>query len=167
MTTYTNPTNIFNFLPNDVLQWGISPFLAAEERAEFNAVLESTERVSRRFPQDRIIAHVLRTTMKRQRVHASELIFWMDQGAVSRVRRLIGRYVTFLCRPMTAILFQYHEGAKTNAINELQMFLDEDAKFDDEIRVQLSPAIRLAILDTIEHIHAIPFERHIQARDLL
>jgi hypothetical protein len=40
-----NPTNIFNFLPYAVAHLKISPFLKADERAAFNAVLEPTERV--------------------------------------------------------------------------------------------------------------------------
>jgi hypothetical protein len=40
-----NPTNIFNFLPYAVAHLKIGPFLEADERAAFNAVLEPTERV--------------------------------------------------------------------------------------------------------------------------
>ena len=49
MPAYTNPSNIFNAVPHAVLQWVLSPFLVAEERGNLNAVLEPTERISRKL----------------------------------------------------------------------------------------------------------------------
>lgn len=157
--SYTNPTNVFNFIPQVVLQYEINRFLNAEERANLNAVLEPPERISHRLPKDAAIKHVLCALISVQRRHVLDINHLVEKYPSAEVLELLGRridrYVTFLCRPLTTVFYQYLEGAKARAIGELEIFLGHHfAAHHTPRRLQ---TWRLAI----EHIRGIPFIRHV------
>jgi len=50
---------MFTKTPQDVLQWVLSPYLNATERANFNQVLRPDERVYKKFDPDFVLRHQL------------------------------------------------------------------------------------------------------------
>ena len=153
MPAYTNPSNIFNAVPHAVLQWVLSPFLVAEERGNLNAVLEPTERISRKLGKDVAIVHAIRAIIAEQRIRATDINDLNEQpqtrGVKLAVGRAIDRYVVFLGRPLTAVLFQYRARAKAGAIRELEMFLG------DEYFGLLTSRRRYALRAVLEHVKQI------------
>jgi hypothetical protein len=164
MSAYTNPTNIFNFVPVAVLQWCIAPFLLAEERAEFNAVLEPTERIVCRFPKDAPIMHAVRIGVTTQRRHGRLLNFLADHvdddpNGAQRIITAYERYAEFLCKPIAAPMFRYRDGTKERAIADLRNLTGNDAFILPEVTVAL-------MTRAIAHIDAIQMERHVGPKKL-
>jgi len=164
MSAYTNPTNIFNAVPHAVLQWVLSPFLEAEERGHLNAVLEPPERVSRQIGKDVAIVHFLRAIIAGQRIRATDINDLNAQPQSRDIKLAIGgaidRYVAFMCRPLTAMLFQYRAGAKAGAIRELEMFLSDD------YFGLITSRRRYALREAMEHVKGIQFIRHVGGKKI-
>jgi len=137
-TNPTNPTNIFNFVPHDVTQWKISPFLDPNDRAAFNAVLEPTERVYRPFPTDFAIKHSLKTFIRAQRNHMVLLrqividsnIILGDQKLLNKAMRIIKNYVAFIGSIQAKLIYEYKEGAKPSALRDLSQIVDEEFPYE-------------------------------------
>ena len=149
-----NPTNIFNFLPYDVTQWKISPFLEADERAAFNMVLEPTERVWRRLPRDFAIKHSLRTFITAQKRHVARIAYFMENSDIviredysrKMAMRAFKYYVSFISSLQARLIYEYKDKAKKGAFNDLSIFMDDDfpylqyvtQKFRDQMYEALS-----------------------------
>jgi hypothetical protein len=165
--THTNPTNIFNFIPHDVTQHVMNPFLTAEDRANFNAVLEPTERIYKRLPSDFAIKHSVKTFASAQRAHVTRITEAMDLcydllekgiDRDSKPLRPLARYVTFIISPQAKLIFQHKAKAKQSALNDLNLFLDEQqCPFDRFMCMKM----RVRILDAIDLVTATEFIREV------
>jgi hypothetical protein len=164
---YTNPTNIFNFVPHDVTQWVLNPFLEPEDRANFNAVLEPTERVYKRLPTDFAIKHFVKTFATLQKAHVTRITEAMELceeilvGNAPNDESPLGplsRYVDFIVSPQAKLIFQHKAKAKQSALNDLNLFLNEDeCPFDRFMGMKL----RIRILDAIDLVTATEFIREV------
>ena len=164
--THTNPTNIFNFVPHDVTQWVLNPFLTAEDRANFNAVLEPTERIYKRLPVDFAIKHSVKAFASTQKAHVARITEAMDlcyelleRGADSHTPlQPLTRYVDFILSSQAKLIFQHRAKAKQSAINDLNLFLDEnECPFDRFMCMKM----RVRILDAIDVVTATEFIREV------
>lgn len=165
--TQTNPTNIFNFIPHDVTQYVMNPFLTAEDRANFNAVLEPTERVYMRLPSDFAIKHSVKSFATAQKAHVARITEAMDVcydlleqgiGRDSNPLRPLVRYVDFITSPQAKLIFQHRAKAKQSALNDLNLFLDEqECPFDRFMCMKM----RIRILDAIDLVTATEFIREV------
>ena len=166
--TYTNPTNIFNFIPHDVTQHVMNPFLTAEDRANLNAVLEPTERVYKRLSKDFAIKHSVKAFASVQKAHAARITEAMDvcydlleQGIGRNSRSPLGplaRYIDFIISPQAKLIFQHRAKAKQSALNDLNLFLDEqECPFDRFMCMKM----RVRILDAIDLVTATEFIREV------
>jgi hypothetical protein len=161
---YTNPTNIFNFVPHAVTQWKISAFLTPEERAAFNAVLEPTERIFKRFPKDFAIKHSLRILCRAQRNYAVQLIDALDNSniilrnekLVRKTMRLIKNYVRFISS-QARLIYQYRTVARDTAFRELRLFLDDEFPYEPFVTDDL----REMILGARNVLDDTPFVREV------
>lgn len=155
-------TNIFNFVPYDVTQWKISAFLTPQDRAAFNAVLEPTERIFKRFPKDFAIKHSLRMLCMAQRNYAVQLIHALDNSTiilrneklVRKTMRLIKNYVCFISS-QARLIYQYRPGARATAFRELSLFLDDEFPYEPFVTDDL----REMILDARNVLDDTPFVR--------
>jgi len=164
--TYTNSTNIFNFIAHDVLQYALSPFLTADDRANFNAVLEPTERVAKKFPANFAERHAVRIAYGRQKFHAERLNeVGAEIGELAAcsvyndfVKR-IGDYADFFLNPISRPLFVYRTKVdnKTRVIDELASKLDDDHSFAPF----MTTAVRAKILKAIDLIDSLVPEKHV------
>ena len=165
--THTNPTNIFNFIPHDVTQHVMNPFLTAEDRANLNAVLEPTERVYKRLPSDFAIKHAVKAFASVQKAHVARITEAMDacydlleQGIDrdSKPLRPLARYIDFIISPQAKLIFQHRAKAKQSALNDLNLFLDEqECPFDRFMCMKM----RVRILDAIDLVTATEFIRQV------
>ena len=163
----SNPTNVFNFVPYDITRYVLNPYLTAEDRYNFNAVLEPTERVFKPFPKDFAIKHSLKIfiTAQRARVpsiikaieHFNELIDIGETKANKKVIRSIRQYVDFASSLQAKLIFQYKANAKASALNDLNFFLDEN---ECVIRF-ISPKLRERIHDAISIVYHTDFIRDV------
>ena len=153
----TNPTNIFNFVAHDILQYVLNPFLEPIERAAFNTVLEPTERVFKRFPKDFAEKHAVKIAYAAQKRHADRINFWTEsannvpddswkQYAAHGVDA-IGQYAEFFTKPVAAPLFKYRSERNHAAriTSELTGALHKDSMYEtfmiEEIRVKIYYAV--------------------------
>jgi hypothetical protein len=163
--THTNPTNIFNFVPHDVTQYVMNPFLTAEDRANLNGVLEPTERVFKRLPKDFALKHSIKAFASVQKAHvarineAMDLCYELEQGVVSQSPLgPLARYVVFILSPQAKLIFQHRAKAKQSALNDLNLFLDEnECPFDRFMCMKM----RVRILDAIDVVMATEFIREV------
>ena len=142
----------------------INPYLTSEDRSNFNAILEPTERVSKRFPKDFAIKHSLKTFLAAQRsrsltIHAAirecELAIRIDKQVDKNTIRSIRRYVQFISSLQAKLIFQYKATTKESALNDLNFFLDENecvARF-------ISPKLKERIKDAISIVYYTDFIR--------
>ena len=164
---YTNTTNIFNNVPYDIIQYEINTYLTAEDRANFNAVLEPTERVYKKFPIDFTAKHFINMFISRQNLYAYKLTsVWEecnkleeddDYPLKKNLLKPVKRYTRFISSWKADLVFQYNKNAKDSAIRELHSFLDTDYVMWKYIDYELEVIIEEAIY----HIKKIPFLRHI------
>jgi len=156
----SNPTNIFNFVAHDILQYVLNPFLTADDRFNLNAVLEPTERIFKRFPTDFAIKHSLKafiTTQKRCSIRSAEIIAQLDRITPDKnTMKPLRHYVTFLTSLHAKLIFEYRMEAKRGALRDLHFFLDEDS-----IATFIGPKLRQRILDAIDIVEDTTFLRHI------
>lgn len=162
-------SNIFNFIPHDVTQYVINPYLTSEDRGNFNAVLEPTERVSKRFPTDFTIKHSLKAFATVQKSHVARISMAMDEcyeliengiGPNSNPNPLapLSRYIHFIISPQAKLMFQHKSKAKQSALNDLNLFLDEqECPFDRFMTMKM----RVRIIDAIEIVQNTPFIREV------
>lgn len=166
--THTNPTNIFNFIPHDVTQHALNPFLEPEDRANFNAVLEPTERIFKRLPADFAIKHSIKTFASAQKAHVSRITEAMDlcyelleSGVTHNCKfplRSLSRYVNFIISTQAKLIFQHKAKAKQSALNDLNLFLDHnECPFDRFMDMRL----RQRIIDAINVVTATEFIREV------
>jgi hypothetical protein len=148
--------NLFNFIPHAVIQWEISSFLLAQERAEFNAVLEPTERVYKKLPLGFAEKHALRAAYSNQASHANHINLCTDniddddsektREYARRGIEAIGRYASFFLKPASEPLFKYRAQIyKTRAIKELADFLSAESIYEPFITQEVTAQILLAI----------------------
>ena len=162
----TNPTNIFNYIPHDVTQWKITPFLTAEERATFNSVLEPTERVWQRLPDDFAIKHSLKTFIKAQRNHIACILQILDQSNIiirnpkllKKAIQTIKHYVTFIGSLQARLIYQYKDKAKKSACNDLTIFLDSE---DFPYRLHITQEFRDQMYDALNFVEGSQFIRDV------
>jgi len=169
MPTYTNPTNIFNFIPNDVLKYVINPFLSGEDRFNFNAVLEPTERLYKKFPTDFAIHHSIRTFAPMQRAHSravqkalSELEDISDRGVIfekigddelkKKALLVLKRYVGFLNSVQATVLIEYRANAKDFAISDIEHFLSEECSAYPFIKPKFRATME-KVLENLQHTY--------------
>lgn len=173
MPTYTNPTNIFNFIPNDVLTYVINPFLSGEDRFNFNAVLEPTERLAKKFPTDFAIHHSIRTFAPVQRklslaLHRALDIFdkilydrenfkIIDSERIDNALVALRRYCGFLNSVQATILMEYRANAKESALRDVEYFLSEECPAHSFIK----PKFRRAIEKVLQKVQDTDFLRHV------
>ena len=166
--THTNPTNIFNFVPHDVTQHVLNHFLEPEDRANFNAVLEPTERIFKRLPADFAIKHSIKTFASAQKAHVARITEAMDlcyelleqsigQDFQSPLRPLT-RYLDFITSTQAKLIFQHRAKAKQSALNDLNLFLNEnECPFDRFMCMKM----RFRILDAIDVVTVTEFIREV------
>jgi len=167
MTTYTNPTNIFNFVPHDVTQWKINSYLTATDRCNLNAVLEPTERIYTKFPTDFAIKHSLKTFLMAQRRQAARLSDAMaacnrliekdELKADVKILRVLTQYVSFCSSLQAMLIFQYCGATKKGALHDLGLLVDIEGPTERFI----SPKLRDDILDTIDLVEDTAFLREV------
>jgi hypothetical protein len=162
----TNLTNIFNYIPYDVTQWKINPYLTSEDRGNFNAVLEPTERIYRPFPKDFVIKHSLKTFLASQRarsltVHEAirecDLAIDIGKQVDKNTLRSIRRYVQFISSLQAKLIYQYKSKAKETALNDLNFFLDEN----ESVARFISPKLKERIKDAISIVYYTDFIRDV------
>lgn len=164
--TYTNPTNIFNFIPYDVLQWEINRFLTADDRASMNAVLEPTERIYKKFPADFAIKHSLVAFIRLQRTHVLALTSFTNTSeevvtnkkSLRKAMKIIKKYIIFLGTDGARLLYKYKANAKVSALHDLNLFLDEDFAFQP----YLTEKMRTNIYRTITIVEHTAFVRNVK-----
>jgi hypothetical protein len=161
--------NIFNFIPYDVTQYVLNPYLTSEDRGNFNAVLEPTERVYRPFPKDFAIKHCLKTFASVQKEHVARISAAMDEcyeliengiGPDSNPNPLapLSRYINFIISPQAKLMFQHKSKAKQSALNDLNLFLDEqECPFDRFMDMKMYRTI----LHAIDIVQNTPFIREV------
>jgi len=161
-------SNIFNFIPHDVTQWIINPYLTSEDRGNFNAVLEPTERVSKRFPKDFAIKHSLKTFASIQKAHVARISAAMDEcydlidngiGPNSNPNPLapLSRYIDIIISPQATLMFQHKSRAKKSALNDLNLFLDDECPFNRFMDMKM----HRRILHAIDIVQNTPFIREV------
>ena len=165
--TYTNPTNVFNLVPHMITLKVINPFLTAEDRANFNAVLEPTERVYKKLPTDFAIKHGLRVFMAAQRrwvpsitealSECNELVIMGIKKADKTTLRSIRHYVQFISSLQARLIFQYKVQAKESSLNDLHLFLDEE----ESVACFNGPKLRQLIEDAISIVYHTDFVREV------
>ena len=162
----TNLTNIFNYIPYDVTQWKINPYLTSEDRGNFNAVLEPTERIYRPFPKDFAIKHSLKTFLASQRarsltiheaIRECDLAIDMGKQVDKITLRNIKRYVQFISSLQAKLIYQYKSKAKETALNDLNFFLDEN----ESVARFISPKLKERIKDAISIVYYTDFIRDV------
>lgn len=166
-TLHKMSTNIFNFIPHDVTQWKINPFLCPEDRGNFNAVLEPTERVFKPFPKDFAIKHSLKIFITAQRTRVpsitkaisdcQELIDIGETKADKKTLRSIRQYVDFASSLQARLIFQYKAKAKQSALNDLNFFLDDE----ESVARFIGPKLRERIKDAISVVYYTEFIRDV------
>ena len=149
----------FRYVPHDVLQWEVSPFLNTYERVTFNAVLDPTVRVYKRFPQNFARKFAFKVAMKTQRAHVRRINYMVDNednmgaGDARMTIQWISLYADFLVKPMALPLFKYSKTGETKAkaLSDLETMIHEDFVFSnfmtDEVREKIRRAMR--VLETI------------------
>jgi len=156
--------NIFNFIPHDVTQWFINPYLTSEDRGNFNAVLEPTERIYRPFPKDFAIKHSLKTFLAAQRarsltiheaIRECDLAVDMGKQVDKNTLRSIRRYVQFISSLQAKLIFEYKSKAKESALNDLNFFLNEN----ESVARFISPKLKERIKDAISIVYYTDFIR--------
>lgn len=159
-------TNIFNFIPLDVLQYVINTFLTPEERGNFNAVLEPTERVFKKFPTNFAEKHALKIAYKAQMRHANLLNYLADNQAVNESAYLsagafaLGDYADFFTKPVAHPIFVWRAECnhKAQIIAELTESVSAGSGrapfMTDEIRTKIARAI--AMIETHVAVKQIP-----------
>lgn len=154
-TKPTNPTNIFNFVPHDVTQYVLNPYLTPEDRANFNTVLEPTERIFNKLPADFAIKHSLKAFIAAQKAHVLRIEKACDDcfqlinlgitKASNKNLRSIKHYVDFISSLQARLIFQHKSKAKQSALKDLALFLDEEeviARFiDDKLKQRIQYAM--------------------------
>lgn len=163
----TNPTNVFNFIPHDVTQYVLNPYLTAEDRCNFNAVLEPTERVFKPFPKDFAIKHSLKIFITAQRTRVpsitkaiSHFNYLVDLGQTKvdkKMIRNIRHYVDFASSLQAKLIYQYNSKAKASALNDLNFFLDEQ----ESVARFIGPKLKERIQDAISIVYYTDFIRHV------
>ena len=163
-TKMTN--NIFNYVAHDVLQYVLNPFLTADDRANFNAVVEPPERIAKKFPKNFAESHALRMAHKRQSLLAKRLNDIgreIDESSGENIlvyfAERLGEYADFLVNPISRPLFAY----RTTTRNKERMIENLLSQLDDENYVTpfLTSAVRAKILQAVEVIDAIVPEKHV------
>lgn len=162
----TNPTNIFNFVPHDVLQHVVSPFLDSGDRANFNAVLEPTERVYKKFPKNFSVKFAVKIALLTQRCHMARINYMVENednlgaGSVRMAVKWIGLYADFLVKPMTLPLFKYSKTgvSKKKAMSDLSIMIADDFVFvafmTDEVKQKIRHA--MSVIQAIQPIGKCP-----------
>jgi len=158
--------NIFNYVAHDVLQYVLNPFLTADDRANFNAVVEPPERIAKKFPKNFAESHALRMAHKRQSFLAKrlndigrEIDESSDENILGYFVERLSEYADFLLNPISRPLFAYRTTPrnKERMIENLLSQLDED-----NYTTPFMPAyIRAKILRAVEVIDAIVPEKHV------
>jgi len=155
-------TNIFNFVPHVLLQYEINPYLTGIDRANWNAVLEPTERVHKKLPADFAIKHALYVAYNAQKRHANIINSLTERANTERLPKngimSISRYALFFLKPVATPLFQYRDvdSGKARAIHELNDFISDDSVYAPF----MTEKIRTQITIAIEIIQSITVERH-------
>ena len=165
----TNPTNIFNFIPHDVTQHVLNPFLEPEDRANFNAVLEPTERVFKRLPPNFAEKHAIRIAYAAQKRHADRINFWTDRASnipddswkkyAAHGVNAVGKYADFFTKPVAAALFKYR--TEMNHADRVTTELMDHYSEESFYTIFMSDAIRTKIAYAINAINAIVPEKHV------
>jgi len=145
----------FRYIPHDVLQWELSLFLNTHERATFNAVLDPTERVHKKFPKNFARKFAFKIAMKTQRAHVRRINYMVENednmgaGDARMAVRWISLYADFLVKPMALPLFKYSKTGETKAkaLSDLETMIHEDFVFyaymTDEVREKIRRAMRV------------------------
>jgi len=158
--------NIFNYIPYDVTQWKINPYLTSEDRGNFNAVLEPTERIFKPFPKDFAIKHSLKTFMNAQRarsltiheaIRECDLAVDMGKQVDKNTLRSIKRYVKFISSLQAKLIFEYKSNAKESALNDLNFFLDEN----ESVARFMNPKLKERIKEAISIVYYTDFIRDV------
>jgi len=159
----------FRYVPHDVLQWELSPFLNTYERATFNAVLDPTERVHKRFPKDFAEKHAVRMAYEAQKNHVTLINYWLvlarDAPEESLTEYMIqavyaaGRYADFFTKPVAAALFKYRSNKNnvSQVVRELTNVLSDDSIYADF----MTHEIRTKILHAIAIVKSMVPEKHV------
>ena len=159
----------FRYVPYDVLQWELSPFLNSGDRANFNAVLDPTERVHKRFPKDFAEKHAVRMAHEAQKNHVTLINYWVllardapedswteyaIQGAYAA-----GKYADFFTKPVAAPLFKYRSNKNnvSQAVRELTNLMGDDTIQADF----MTHEIRTKILRAIAIVKSMVPEKHV------
>lgn len=161
--------NIFNYVAHDVLQYVLNPFLTADDRFNFNAVIEPPERIAKKFPKNFAESHALRIAHERQTFHAKRLNNIGREINESSTELILGvfaerlsEYADFLLNPISRPLFVY----RTTANNKERMIENLLSQLDEEnYATPFMPAyIRAKILRAVEVIDRLVPEKHVPFR---
>ena len=141
-------------MPHDVIQWVISPFLTADDRAAFNTVLEPTERIYKKFPVGFAIQHALRVAFAGQRRRATIINYLVERADNTAYKKAVvtelGLYADFFCKPVMSPVFIYRPTSKMNAIAELTNLIDDTAFYH-----YLTEEVHTKVIRAIAHIQSL------------
>jgi hypothetical protein len=157
--------NIFAKVPYDVLQHVLSPLLTPLDRANFNEVLEPTERIYKRFPKDYSLKHHLLMLRDRRNAIVKKLKFFIE-GPLSERKYVKAAFeqfhklLRFIREPRNRVVFRHVPNLKTKTIEMLWHYCDEDIPLHvHSPSEQCSVKFIKELIDTIEIVESVPFER--------
>lgn len=149
------PLQTFDFtrIPYDVLQWELNKFLEPTDRANFNGAMQWQECIYTRFPKGFAQKFAVKVAMKIQRNHVARINYMVENednlgaGSVRMAINWIGLYADFLVKPVAEPLFKYSKTgeAKTKALSDLAIMIDDDFVFSNEMTDEVRSKIRHAI----------------------
>jgi len=142
-------TNIFAYLPYDVLAVHLNPFLTWSDRVAFNQVVEPRERLFKRLSSTYVTRHYFRIMFMEHTMIMFRLNWWLQRNgreftAIFHMHKLCD----FLRHPMNRTLYQYDPRLKGVAISTLERLIDAD--FIAYRDVDLSPAMIKNLFTEIE-----------------
>jgi len=161
----------FTKLPQDMLQWEISQYLSAGDRANFNQVVRPDERVYKKFDEDLAIRHHITvmhnkyvSIMLRIRIASDTLAeggFLVDERAKRQGVEGLKDLFAFLSGE-GRVLVQYMKNAKKQLIIVLNTFTVDDTDIYDVCSRFQTNTLRHDAEETIAKLNEVEFIRPVK-----
>jgi hypothetical protein len=156
----------FTTLPQDVLQYVMSPFLDPLSRTTFNTVTKPDERVYKKFPADYALKHAILTAHKAYHTIVSELNYNLDNigGGVVDARGIsfeekcvkgLWRLFNFFKNPHNSLIFMHKTDWKKQCISVITLMTRPDMDLYYYLDPYVIADLRTAAASVLAHIEAV------------
>jgi hypothetical protein len=110
--------NPFDYVPLDILQFVLGPFLDQETMIAFNQVTDPRERIYRRFPKDYAIKHHIRVLTLKWSTMLHKINRYYDEALWSKKDEAVLKILNDQIIPVNLIIFMHYYRYRESVINK-------------------------------------------------